>query len=458
MLQFEDEEFVRECYKGILLREPDSDGLKKSLRALRMQEITKKDLIYSLANSEEGQRKGAYLSGQRAYKIECGFRYVVRIPIIGRCIRYIYKMLRINKTVYQLSIWNANVENYVSNEFQQLTNSVSKLTDKVIDIEENEKLLLENIDFCINNINKRIESVEENLRNNNILIKKHDEFQSKYNLEDREILQRISIDLSNTKTTINKLRTTLVKNDIGYVSGINELNEYSGIEKESNNSYNAIDYFDFENKFRGDREHVKYVQKVYLKYFEGKNHVVDLGCGRGEFIELLKDSQIGAEGIDLYEPYVEYCKMRGLSVQHDDAIHFLKKQKNVDGIFVGQVVEHLQIEQIIELCRVAYEKLEKDCYLIMETPNPTTLAIFTESFYKDPSHNKPVHPETLKYIVEKVGFSQVKIIYTESSKLPYSIPELQCKDVEHLDEFNLAMKRISDLLFGSQDYAIIAKK
>ena len=94
----------------------------------------------------------------------------------------------------------------------------------------------------------------------------------------------------------------------------------------------------------------------------------------------------------------------------------------------------------------------------METPNPTSLAIYTHAFYIDPSHKKPVHPLTLKYFVEKAGFRDVEILFTESSKLPIKIPKIKLNDSENEQEFNKAMKIIQDTLFGSQDYAIIAKK
>ena len=92
----------------------------------------------------------------------------------------------------------------------------------------------------------------------------------------------------------------------------------------------------------------------------------------------------------------------------------------------------------------------------METPNPTCLAIYSHAFYIDPSHNKPVHPLTIKYILEKSGFKNIEIIYTDTSKLPVSIPEIS--GIEEADKFNEVMHMISELLFGSQDYAVIAKK
>ena len=223
--------------------------------------------------------------------------------------------------------------------------------------------------------------------------------------------------------------------------------------------YECIDYFDFENHFRGSIESIKNAQRTYLKYFADKKHVLDIGCGRGEFLSLLKESGVSAEGVDVYQPYVDYCNMKGLKAECADGIEFLADSHDgIDGIFVGQVVEHLETGQIIRLCEKAWEKLPEGGCIVIETPNPTSLAIYTNAFYIDPSHVKPVHPLTMKYYLEKAGFKNIEIIYTESSRPPHSIPELKCSAAENADEFNSAMKTVSDIIFGSQDYAIAAVK
>ena len=223
-------------------------------------------------------------------------------------------------------------------------------------------------------------------------------------------------------------------------------------------SYNVIDYFDFENHFRGSRQSIKERQKQYLDYFKDCKQVVDIGCGRGEFLELMKENHIPAVGVDTYEEFVDYCTEKGFQAVRDDGIHYLKTIESVDGIFVGQVVEHLKVEQIMDLCCTAYEKLEKGGRVVMETPNPTSLAIYTHAFYVDPSHVKPVHPLTLEYFLQKAGFHDIKILYTESSKINMEIPELHMEASENMEAFNKAMRVVSETLFGSQDYAIIGTK
>ncbi len=223
--------------------------------------------------------------------------------------------------------------------------------------------------------------------------------------------------------------------------------------RESSSEYDCIDYFDFENHFRGSIEGIKRAQMIYLPYFKGKQHVVDIGCGRGEFLSLMQESGIPAQGVDIYSPYVEYCRMKGLSAVCQDGAAYLEACPEVDGIFLGQVVEHMKTGEIIRICELAYDKLPEGGCLVMETPNPTTLAIYTNAFYLDPSHAKPVHPQTLRYLLEKAGFRKVEILFTPASRPSESIPAL---DIPGAEEFNQAMHKVSELLYGSQDYAVIA--
>lgn len=219
--------------------------------------------------------------------------------------------------------------------------------------------------------------------------------------------------------------------------------------------YTGIDYYDFENYFRGSRELIKERQSMYISYFKDKGEILDVGCGRGEFLELLAENGIEAYGVDLYEEFVLLCKDFGLKAFCDDAINAISKAQNLGGIFAGQLIEHLKLEEIVELCRSSYNALKEGGCLILETPNPMTLAIYTNSFYVDPSHQKPVHPMTMKYILEKQGFRDVQIVFSESSRMPFSIPAIEG---DNFEEFNKSMKIVENIMFGCQDYAVIAQK
>ena len=285
-------------------------------------------------------------------------------------------------------------------------------------------------------------SLEENIRNNNIRINRFDEMFE--NLAGRLDMQEVKFKKL-SRATVEEAPLTREKAMTPQMMPVD-------------NEYDCVDYFDFENHFRGSREAIKSVQKQYIPYFKGRTNVLDLGCGRGEFLELLKECQINAIGVECYTEFAEYCKKKGLNVAEDDALVYLRNQDKVGGIFAGQLIEHLKFNQIVELCELAYQKLEEGAYIIMETPNPMSLAIYTHAFYMDPSHNKPVHPLTMEYFMHKVGFKDVKILFTESSRYPVEIPELKVGGVENLDAFNKSMKEVSETLFGSQDYAIIGRR
>ena len=236
-------------------------------------------------------------------------------------------------------------------------------------------------------------------------------------------------------------------------------NNVRKLNQKLHDPYEVIDYGDFENHFRGSRELIKNRQKEYLPYFKEKKQVLDLGCGRGEFLELMKEQGIQAEGVDLYKPFVKECLQMGLDVHEGDAIEYLGKKEKVDAIFAGQIAEHLSIEQLIQLCKIAYEKLEQGGCFVVETPNPMSLAIFAHAFYIDPSHNKPVHPLSLQYYLQKAGFSNIKILFTENSKLGIESPKIDGGNSGiDFEKFNKSMNEVEKYLFGSQDYAIIAIK
>jgi len=244
------------------------------------------------------------------------------------------------------------------------------------------------------------------------------------------------------------------------VSDLQGLADPKALQEGQQNDYTALDYEDFENHFRGPREDIKKAQSVYLKYFEGQDNVLDLGCGRGEFMELCQENGIYATGIELYDKFVDYCKECGLNVVEGDAIEYLENcpDSSVGGLFISQLVEHLPLTLLVRLCNLAYSKLKSGSYVIMETPNPMSLAIYRNCFYIDPSHNKPVHPYTLDYLLRKAGFNDTDTVFTESSRTHEKVPHLVSETIENLEEFNAGMDRLTDLMFGSQDYAVIAKK
>jgi O-antigen chain-terminating methyltransferase len=224
----------------------------------------------------------------------------------------------------------------------------------------------------------------------------------------------------------------------------------------------TFDYFGFEERFRGSEGEIKARQQAYLKYFQGQNDILDIGCGRGEFLELLREAGIKVQGIDLDLDMVLYCREKGFDVVRVDGLAYLDSlpDEALGGIFAAHVIEHWESKQTIELVKLCQRKLRPGGILILETFNPKCLTIFAESFYMDFSHIKPIHPESMKFLFESTGFLDIGLKFSapvESSKriLAFSGPDARGTMVE---TFNRGIEQLNELLYGFQDYAVIGRK
>ncbi|KUK94837.1 MAG: Uncharacterized protein XE07_2022 [Methanothrix harundinacea] len=227
----------------------------------------------------------------------------------------------------------------------------------------------------------------------------------------------------------------------------------------------GINYFVFEETFRGPREAIKERQAAFVRYFEGSKNVLDIGCGRGEFLELLRDKEIGGRGIDINEDMVEYCRSRGLAVERIDAITYLGgiEDKSLDGVFIDQVVEHLRPDYLVKLLGLCYKKLKYGYYIVAETVNPLSFASLV-NFYLDLTHVRPVHPETMRFLINSVGFREIEVKFLSSLPDEIKLCTVALDGVEdkyepkliHTHNHNVDV--INDVLFGPQDYVIIGKK
>jgi len=224
----------------------------------------------------------------------------------------------------------------------------------------------------------------------------------------------------------------------------------------------TISYLNFENNFRGQSDVVKRNQEVYLPYFLNRKNVLDVGCGRGEFVELLVSHGVSITGLDVNEEMVCYCRDKGLPVFKEDFFDFLAKTPNesLDGVFMAQVIEHLKPYQMVEAVNLVYEKLTHGSYFVLETINPESLYVFAHSFYIDLTHVRPLHPQTAKFIFESNGFSEVALLYSGFVDGSKQVPFIDASQnlISNIQELNQGIERLNKLIYGPQDYAVIGRK
>ena len=219
------------------------------------------------------------------------------------------------------------------------------------------------------------------------------------------------------------------------------------MSSDQNNFYKA-----FEDQHRGSRETIKSRLAVYLPFIQKIREVhpnaaaLDLGCGRGEWLELLKDHQLSASGIDLDDGMLSACRSRGLDVQTGDAIAYLKSlPADSLSILSGfHIAEHLSLGDLETLIKEALRVLKPAGLLILEAPNTENLVVGTSSFYLDPTHQRPLPSALLSFLVGYLGFTRSKVLGVQES-----VP---------LREEHGPTSLFAVLSGVSPDYAVIAQK
>ena len=220
----------------------------------------------------------------------------------------------------------------------------------------------------------------------------------------------------------------------------------------------AIDdalYIALEDAFRGDPIVIRARQHQYVAYVQNvvsqTAPLLDIGCGRGEWLNILKDSNIPATGIDTNAASVQECSAQGLNVLHADAITYLSnaKEQSLGAITLFQVLEHLPFATMVHLLRLALRALVPGGVLVAEVPNSETLSVGASTFWIDPTHERPLFPGLLEFLATEVGYTSVEGVYSSPLAPEPDFSEL----APHVREPLLAMHR---QLNGNGDFAIIA--
>lgn len=221
----------------------------------------------------------------------------------------------------------------------------------------------------------------------------------------------------------------------------------------------AFEYVGFEDRFRGSRETIRAQQAHYATVFANASDVLDLGCGRGEFLDLLVEQGIGARGLDANHEMVALCRARGLDVAEGDALAHLRSLPagSLGGLFAAQVVEHLAPPYLASLLEAAHAALRPGASLVLETINPACWTAFFESYLRDPTHVRPYHPETLSYLVTAAGFQDAAIRYSAPYPAHARLQHVP-GDEPAVRTLNENADKLNALLFGHMDYAVIARR
>ncbi|MCA2625500.1 MAG: methyltransferase domain-containing protein [Microcystis sp. M20BS1] len=261
----------------------------------------------------------------------------------------------------------------------------------------------------------------------------------------------LKIDLLQQKRLMNKFLEATAGAEGGLASEPAQI--FAG---ELDHSLDAF-YFAFEERFRGSREEINERLEVYLPRLREAqiapvdSLILDLGCGRGEWLELLRDNGYRSRGIDLNRVVIEQCQSRGLEVVEGDVIAYLQSMpdESVAVITGFHIIEHLPFEILVKLLNEAFRVLRHRGLVIFETPNPANVLVGSCNFYFDPTHRNPLPSLMTQFLVQYCGFAEVEILNLNPSD------GFKADEVNELDELS---KQFNQYFYGPMDYAVIGYK
>lgn len=210
-------------------------------------------------------------------------------------------------------------------------------------------------------------------------------------------------------------------------------------------------YAELEDNFRGTLEEIKERFRTYLPHIKSlatDGPIVDLGCGRGEWLELLKSEGHKALGVDTNQVMLDRCRARGLDVVENDALKYLRGvPDNSLGAVTGfHIIEHLQVDLLVGLLDEIVRVLQPGGLVLFETPNPENVLVGSNFFYLDPTHRNPVPSLLLKFLLESRGFDRIEVM------------NLHAWDQARIGGENELTARFNELFYGPMDYAIAGWK
>lgn len=226
--------------------------------------------------------------------------------------------------------------------------------------------------------------------------------------------------------------------------------------------WDAATYAAFEQRFRGSREVIRSRQMDALRFVASlagtSRRVLDLGAGRGEWVSVLRDAQIDAYGVDLNASMVAEAVADGLDVRCEDAIAHLESLPagSLGGVTAFHFAEHVPLPVLTGVLRAASRALDSGGLIVIETPNPTNLVVGGASFYLDPTHLRPLHPELLAFMVETSGFEAVEVQFVHPVHDPATLPDPATVSDDPFVQRLVAAGTWA--LFGAQDYVVVARK
>jgi O-antigen chain-terminating methyltransferase len=461
LLQFHDREFVRNAYRAILKREPDEPGLNTYLERLRSGHRNKIDILASLRFSPEGRQRKVRVDGLR---IPALLRSLTRVPVLGYAYELASGVLRLPVAIHNLRRFESHViaqQERIADHLNRLNRTVSGLEQfvaEVVSLREHSTLQQQELtnleaawerqesrlsahDAALAELSQRDEDLKSRITTDDELLAAHSEFLRQL----QRALDHQSQVLDMQRQALQEQRLELSAHNARLATAGRDprTSRISKALAATNQAEAVLDplYLLLENRFRGPGHEIKERFRFYLAYLDRENitsNILDVGCGRGEWLELLKENGFSALGVDANQFVVEQCQGIGIDAIHADIFDHFRQipDQSLNAITAFHVIEHLEFRQLVEFIDQGIRSLRPGGMLLLETPNPENVIVATRNFHLDPSHVRPLPRELVEFLLQARGLGKIEIVGLHP--LPKEIRPLACEELPPLRESQLS--------------------
>lgn len=386
LLRYHDRAFVEAAHRAILKRSPDQAEFLRDLKRLRTGYFNKIDLLADLRFSTEGKAKNVQVDGLLVPAI---VRRLGQLPLVGYPIRLAIALLRLPNQLRD----QREFAGYMLAQNQELADFINVMSVRLVEQAAAERA---------------------------------------------EITERQRNYESVAGTRLDELREGIFKEIAGVRFRIGDVTD-----QKLDPLYAAL-----EDRFRGSREEITERFKEYLPYVKDNVPVIDLGCGRGEWLEVLHYSGIEARGVDSNSLQVEQCRRRGFDATEGDFLLYLKNlsAESAGAITGFHIIEHLSFNALVALLNEVMRVLRPGGIVIFETPNPENVVVGSHYFYLDPTHRHPLPRELMEFVFKHQGLGDIEVL------------NLHPWDSGRVAGEGPLAERFNGYFYGPMDYAIIGRK
>ncbi len=490
LLKYHDRNFIQNAYRAILKRGPDATGYNAFIESLRSAQLNKIDILARLRYSAEGRAKNVEIEGLLAPAI---IRKAYRVPLIGYLLNLAVAIARLPVMIRGEQQFEAHVlaqQELIAEHLNSIGRTLGAHAREVSQvfsgqfesIKQRDEHVQQQLDLVArqqqaarHEIEVRLDQLEVGLKDEagerqrevwalgervGDLATQVQQVATEFQQHSERLSRDLKREIDRVFQKQQQVSTELVLQGQRLARLLDEARQrlpepfdeeqLATIVSETDHTLDAF-YASFDEQFRGTREEIKERLKVYLPLIKqegigsGSMPILDVGCGRGEWLELLKEQKLRGVGVDSNRVLVRQCVERGLEVVEEDLISHLNRLNDASlGAVTGfHVVEHLPIDTLVQFLNQTVRVLNPGGVVIFETPNPQNVLVGSCNFYFDPTHRNPLPHQVMKFLLESRGLVGVKIL------------ELNPSDDTPVDEASELARRFNQYFYGPMDYAVI---